>query len=74
MHTAHGFFKDGGFQEYCLLASNLCHKLPSDMSMKEAIFCQPMSDVCHGWDNMAHYESDSKILICGAGEKLLIRN
>lgn len=74
MHTAHGFFKDGGFQKYCVISSFLCFKLPPDMSLKQAIFCQPISEVCRGWDNMAHYESDSKILVCGAGESFIIKN
>eukprot|EP00794_Sanderia_malayensis_P012180 gene12180-13437_t len=67
MHTAHGFHKDGGFEEYCLVASNLCYLLPPTISLKQAIFCQPISDIARGWDNMQHYESDAKILVCGAG-------
>ncbi|XP_065062957.1 uncharacterized protein LOC135689600 [Rhopilema esculentum] len=67
MHTAHGFHKDGGFQQYCLLASHLCYKLPEDMPLEQAIFCQPMSEICRGWDNLGNCDSDAKILVCGAG-------
>ena len=71
MHTAHGFFRDGGFQEYCRLSSHLCYVLPTTMELKQGILCQPLSEICRGWDNMEHYESDAKILVCGAGIKWL---
>ena len=67
MKTAVGFKKDGGWQEYVLLPSHLCFLVPSTMSLEESIFCQPLSNLVHGWNNMGSVDHDAKILVEGAG-------
>ena len=67
MRTAYGYQKNGGMQKYCVVPAQLVHAVPSTMSLKQAVFCQPLSTIVRGWDNMGHVESDSKVLIAGAG-------
>ena len=67
MKTAFGYMRDGGFQEYCCVPARLCTKLPEDMRLQQSVFCQPLSTIIRGWDNMGHIPEDSKILIGGAG-------
>ena len=68
MKTAIGYMKDGGFQQYVVVASHLCTKLPDAMPLKQSVFCQPLSTIIRGWDNMGKVPEDSKILIGGAGK------
>eukprot|EP00794_Sanderia_malayensis_P012179 gene12179-13436_t len=67
MRTAFGYQKNGGMQKYCVVPAQLVHLIPSTMSLKQAVFCQPISTIVRGWDNMGFVESDAKILIAGAG-------
>ena len=67
MRTAYGYQKNGGMQKYCVVPSQLVHLVPPTMSLKQAVFCQPLSTIVRGWDNMGNVNSDAKILIAGAG-------
>lgn len=67
MRTAFGYQKNGGMQKYCVVPAQLVHLVPPTMSLKQAVFCQPLSTIIRGWDNMGHVDSDAKILIAGAG-------
>jgi len=67
MKTAIGYMKDGGFQQYTNVPSHLCTILPDDMPLQQSVFCQPLSTIIRGWDNMGKVTEDSKILIGGAG-------
>lgn len=64
--TALGYMKDGGWQQYCIVPSKLCHLLPTAMPIKISVLCQPYSSILQGWDNMGKIEQDSKILVSGA--------
>ena len=72
MRTALGYQRNGGFQQYCLVPSHLVHPLPATMTLQQAVFCQPLSTIVRGWDNMGKIESDANILIAGAGNNVLI--
>lgn len=63
--------KDGGWQQYCIVPSKLCHLLPTAMPIKISVLCQPYSSILQGWDNMGKIEQDSKILVSGAGKVFL---
>ncbi|XP_066931972.1 uncharacterized protein [Clytia hemisphaerica] len=67
MKTALGYQKDGGFQEYIVLPGHLCFPLPPTMQLRQSVFCQPLSTILRGWDNMGKIALDSKVLIAGAG-------
>jgi len=67
MRTALGYRKDGGWQQYIVLPSQLCFVLPPTMMLKQSVFCQPLSTILRGWDNMGKVALDSKVLIVGAG-------
>ena len=67
MKTALGYNKDGGFQQFIVLPGQLCFVLPPTMQLKQSVFCQPLSTILRGWDNMGKIALDSKILIAGAG-------
>jgi len=67
MKTALGYMKDGGWQQYIVVPGHLCFLLPSDMSLKQSVFCQPLSTIIRGWDNMGRVDQDAKILVAGAG-------
>ena len=67
MKTAIGYMRDGGWQQFCVVPGHLCFLLPSGMSLKQSVFCQPLSTILRGWSNMGNVELDAKILISGAG-------
>ena len=67
MRTAYGYQRNGGMQRYCVVPSQLVHPVPSTMSLRQAVFCQPLSTIVRGWDNLQNVNSDAKILIAGAG-------
>ena len=72
MKTALGYNKDGGFQQFIVLPGQLCFVLPPTMQLKQSVFCQPLSTILRGWDNMGKIALDSKILIAGAGNCKLL--
>jgi len=67
MRTAFGYQRNGGMQKYCIVPSQLVHLVPATMSLKQAVFCQPLSTIVRGWDNMGNVNSDARVLIAGAG-------
>ena len=45
----------------------LAYKLPDEIPMQLGVFCEPLSCLVRGWENMEPVRSDSSVLICGAG-------
>lgn len=72
MKTALGYLKDGGWQQFIIVPGQLCFVLPPSMSLRQSVFCQPLSTVLRGWDNMGNIFLDSKILVAGAGEYFFV--
>lgn len=72
MKTALGYMKDGGWQQYIVVPGHLCFVLPASMSLKMSVFCQPVSTILRGWDNMGKVPSDAKVLVAGAGRIFLM--
>ena len=60
MKTALGYWKDGGWQNYIIVPGHLCFVLPTSMSLKQSVFCQPLSTIIRGWDNMGDVKPDAK--------------
>ena len=68
MKTALGYWKDGGWQNYIIVPGHLCFVLTTSMSLKQSVFCQPLSTIIRGWDNMGDVKPDAKVLVAGAGK------
>jgi threonine dehydrogenase-like Zn-dependent dehydrogenase len=57
---------NGGFADYALVAADLVHKIPSDMSAERAMFAEPLSCCLHGLSRMLVQPAD-RIAILGGG-------
>lgn len=64
--TTLGIFYDGGFAEYNVAPSKQLLRAPKKMSLKQAIFFEPVSDTVHGW-NVLNPQLGDSVLIYGAG-------
>jgi len=62
-----GIWKNGGWAQYCKVSGVLAYKLPDEIPMQLGVFCEPLSCLARGWENMEPIRSDSSVLVCGAG-------
>ncbi|KAJ9574653.1 hypothetical protein L9F63_008185 [Diploptera punctata] len=62
-----GIYQDGGWAQYCIAPADQIHKLPENISLKQAGLTEPLSCVAHGWDRISPVPVGSTILILGAG-------
>ncbi|KAJ9598323.1 hypothetical protein L9F63_011001, partial [Diploptera punctata] len=67
MNTAIGFYKDGGWAEFCLLPSKHLFKLPDSVSLKHGVLVQPLSCAVHAVDLIQPTSINTRILITGVG-------
>ena len=65
--TAIGVFKNGGWSNYCRVASQLVYRLPHQIPFKNGIFVEPMSCILRGWKQIDGVDQDENILIIGCG-------
>jgi len=61
-----GVTVNGGFAEYVLAHKSQIHKIPDNVSLKDAAFLEPISCCIHGAD-MTGLQSSDRVLILGAG-------
>lgn len=65
--TSIGVFRNGGWANYCRVPAYLVYKIPDGLSLKTAVFVEPMSCVQRGWKRLDGIKQGSKILIIGGG-------
>eukprot|EP00058_Branchiostoma_floridae_P009095 XP_002594583.1 hypothetical protein BRAFLDRAFT_121731 [Branchiostoma floridae] len=66
-----GIFWDGAMAEFCMVPADQVFRIPDDMSLQQAVLCEPYSCVIHGYERLGPLLPETRILILGAG-KLLI--
>ena len=47
-----GFYRDGGWAQYCEIPKEQVHKVPDGMSAKLAVLCEPVSCILHGFKKL----------------------
>jgi len=67
LNTTIGIFNNGGWAQYCKVPASQVHRIPDCMTFQQAVLCEPLSCVCHGWDRIAPLPIGSTVLISGAG-------
>ena len=67
MRGAFGFYKNGGWAEYCILSAKLLQKIPDTLPLDVAVLCEPNLSILRGWNSLGPVSDGSKILVIGAG-------
>ena len=62
-----GIWKNGGWANYCRVASSLVYKVPESISLDKAVLIEPFSCIARGWVNLGTVKPNAKVLVCGAG-------
>ncbi|XP_037094110.1 D-arabinitol dehydrogenase 1-like [Pollicipes pollicipes] len=67
--NALGFFRDGGWAEYCLAPAQQVHNIPDSMGLGLDLAClvETLSTIQHGVDRIGIVPHDANVLIIGAG-------
>jgi threonine dehydrogenase-like Zn-dependent dehydrogenase len=62
-----GYWHDGCYAEYCVAHWSQVHRVPAQLGLEEAVFCEPFNCIMNGWKKLQEPARDSRILIMGAG-------
>ncbi|XP_043191911.1 2-deoxy-scyllo-inosamine dehydrogenase-like [Amphibalanus amphitrite] len=67
--NALGFFRDGGWAEYCLAPAQQVHRIPPEINLSLELAClvETLSTIQHGCDRIGIIPHDARVLIIGAG-------
>jgi len=67
INTLIGIFTNGGWAQFCKVPARQVHRIPDCITFQQALLCEPLSCVCHGWDRLAPLPIGSTVLVTGAG-------
>lgn len=62
-----GLYLNGGWAQYSLVHEEQVIKLHETITLEQAVLCEPLSCIAHGFDSISPISIGSKILILGAG-------
>ncbi|CAH1240694.1 SORD [Branchiostoma lanceolatum] len=62
-----GIFWDGAMADFCMVPADQVFRIPDDMSIQQAVLCEPYSCVIHGYERISPLLPETRILILGAG-------
>ena len=64
---AMGILSDGCFADYVKLPASLLHRIPDNISFKEAALCEPLAVAVHAVSDRCGIEPDDTVVIFGPG-------
>lgn len=67
LKRAPGYFSDGAFAEFIKVPAWLLHRIPEDLSFREAAFSEPAAVAVHGMLERTGIEPEDVVLILGCG-------
>lgn len=67
LNSTIGIFFDGGWAQYCKVSSKQVYKLPSNITLKQAVLLEPLSCVYYGYSRISPINHGNSITVNGAG-------
>ena len=67
LHSTIGICRNGGWSQYSRVSTDSVVAVPPQISLRQAVLCEPLSCIAHAFDLLMPLPTTSHILVCGSG-------